>query len=779
LGGVSITTAQVNNGSTDNCAIASMSLSKSNFTCTDKGLNNVNFTVTDASNNSRTVNVVVNVIDTIKPVLITQNRTIYLNATGTATLTAAQVNNGSTDNCTISSISISKTNYTAADLGINNITFTATDNSSNSQSTNVIITVLDTTRPNVIVQNRTIYLNASGQASVTANQVNNGSSDNVGITNLVLSKTDFTCSDLGLNQITLTASDFSNNSSTKNVVITVLDSIKPIANAQNLTVYLNAIGSAQISASQANNGSTDNCAVNGLSISKTEFTCANRGNNTVNLTVSDASNNSSTVSFTVNVLDTIRPNVVVNNNLNLYLDASGNVSLSTSQVNNSSTDNCAITNLSLSKTSFNGTNLGLNIVTFTATDASNNITTASINVNIIDTVRPILSAQNRTIYLGSNGVAFISAPEIDNGSSDNVGVTSLSISKTLFNCNETGTNFVEFTVGDISGNKTSTIVTVTVLDTILPVVTSFPTDIVLGHCGSDYQFITPSASDNCSDVRIKQTTGVVNGLKYPVGITTNTFTFTDRSGNVVTRSFTVRILPAYLPDTFPNIAVCSSAPIFTLTKGNANVTMTGSGVTLDGLSFDPSLSGPGNHPITLTFIDSMGCPTKANFFVTVYRSPDKPMVERMNADVLQVVQTFDFYQWIRNGVDIPGANQRAYTMTKTGIYSVRVGIKQGCTTESDLLGVGVSLGVNGQVKQALEFNVFPNPTVTTFTIDVINENGKDTEIEIYDGVGRLVYSEKLNGFTTSINSETWAGGTYYVKVKSDKKLGVKPLFIKK
>lgn len=780
IGQATLTPAQANNGSSDNCGVSNLNLSKTLFTCTDRGNNTIQLQVTDASNNSSSGSLQVTVLDTIRPnVVVNNNLTLYLNNAGIATLTNAMVGNGSTDNCGITSQTLSKTSFNGTNLGLNLVNYTIADASGNTNSVILNITVVDTIRPVVSVQNRTIYLDGSGTATLTPAMVNNGSSDNVGITLQQLSKTSFNCNNLGANQVLYTLEDASANQMSALVTITVLDTIKPTASARNLTVYLNAAGTASITPAQANNGSSDNCSTASLALSKSEFGCADLGPNAVVLTVNDGSNNASTASFTVTVLDTIRPSLLVNPMVMLYLDSNGLASLSTEQVNLSSFDNCSALSFSLSKTSFNGLNLGMNQVIFTATDGSNNVRAANISVNVIDTVRPRIRAMNLTLHLGNGGFVFLSPAEVDNGSTDNVGVSFSALSKTIFNCNETGTNLVEYFIQDISGNRSSTWVTVTVLDTIMPVVTSFPESVILGHCNTDFQFSIPTATDNCSQVTIKQTTGIGNGKKYPVGVTTNTFTFTDRSGNLVTRSFTVTILPPYLPDTFPNITVCSSNPPFDLTRGNANVVFSGSGVSLDGKQFDPGLSGPGNHAVVCTFTDSMGCETKANFFVTVHRSPDKPMIERMNSDVLQVTQSFDFYQWRRNYEDIPGANQRAYTMTRTGIYSVRVGTVQGCTTESDPVGVGVALGI-GSMEDGLSFNLFPNPTQERFRVDVNNLRGNEGfAVQVFDGVGRLVYSAQESAFSHSVETGDWSPGTYFVHIKSGNEKAIKPVIIAK
>jgi hypothetical protein len=785
IGQVSITPAQINNGSTDNCSIATYALSKSAFNCTDRGINTniITLLVTDGSGNTSTATANISVLDTIRPnIVVNNNLNIYLNASGVASLTTAQVNNGSNDNCGITSLALSKTSFNSTNLGLNIVSFTATDASGNNQSVNVNVNVLDSMMPVAIAQNKTIYLDASGSASVTAAQVNNGSTDNVGVTSLTLSKTTFGCSNTGNNAVVLTVRDISNNIATANAIITVLDTIRPTVVAQNLTVYLNGIGLANITPAQANNGTIDNCSIANLSISKSSFNCTDRGinSNTITLTATDASGNISNTSFTVSVLDTFKPNVVVNNNLNVYLNASGTATITTAQVNNGSTDNCGITTLALSKTSFNGTNLGLNVVSFTATDASGNSETINLNVIVNDTIAPIIIARNKTLYLDASGSVVLTANDVDNGSTDNVGITTKTVNKTLFNCNDAGLNLVEFIVGDVSGNKSSVIVTVTVLDTILPIVSNVPTNIALGYCKADYIPNMPTATDNCGGVTIKQIAGVTLGNKYPIGVTTtNTFTFEDKSGNKVTRSYTVTIYPKYVPDTFSNRTVCSSVPSFNLTPANAKgiYTFKGSGVTLDGKMFDPSLSGSGNYNVTYVFIDSMSCVTEGNFFVTVNRAPDKPVIERKTSTVLQVQQQFPFYQWLRYGQPIAGATSQSYNTTRSGLYSVQVSSKEGCSTESDAYAIG-SVGVNNSNTQ-IGFKLYPNPSNGMINIELDDQNVTETSVKVFDALGKLVYETEFNTFITQLDLSNIADGTYFVRLTQAGKTTVKPIVITK
>ena len=81
-------------------------------------------------------------------------------------------------------------------IGNTIVTWTATDNAGNAASCNQTVTVRDNQAPTVICQPITVNLDNSGMTTITASQVNNGSTDNVGIASMTLSKSTFTCADL-------------------------------------------------------------------------------------------------------------------------------------------------------------------------------------------------------------------------------------------------------------------------------------------------------------------------------------------------------------------------------------------------------------------------------------------------------------------------------------------------------------------------------------------------------------------------------------------------------
>src|SRR5437763_1803753 len=193
-----------------------------------------------------------------------------------------------------SSLSLSLTNFDSSNIGTNHVTLTVTDNNTNSATCTATVTVVDLIAPVAVCQDLRVELNANGQGTIDPAQINNGSTDACGIASLSLSQTNFDCSNIGTNLVTLTVTDNNGNSQSAPATVTVVDTVPPVAVCQDLTVELNANGQATITPAQINNGSTDACGIASLSLDKTSFVVSNVGTNTVTLTVTDNNGNSST-----------------------------------------------------------------------------------------------------------------------------------------------------------------------------------------------------------------------------------------------------------------------------------------------------------------------------------------------------------------------------------------------------------------------------------------------------------------------------------------------------
>ncbi|UOQ98707.1 DUF5010 C-terminal domain-containing protein [Hymenobacter sp. 5317J-9] len=100
--------------------------------------------------------------------------------------------------------------------------------------------------------------------------------------------------------------------------VVVSDVSAPVVLTQNISVTL-VNGSATATAAAVDNGSSDACGIQSLTLDKTSFDCSNIGDNTVTLTVTDVNGNTATGTATVTVIGaTPAPAIAVRRTDNTY-----------------------------------------------------------------------------------------------------------------------------------------------------------------------------------------------------------------------------------------------------------------------------------------------------------------------------------------------------------------------------------------------------------------------------------------------------------------------------
>lgn len=126
----------------------------------------------------------------------------------------------------------------------------------------------DTTPPTAACNNLSISLDATGNATVTAQDIGSASSDNCGIQSLLINNLNamtFDCSNIGTSPAILTVTDSSGNSGTCLSTITVMDTATPIIVCSDTTISTS--DSTVTISSQGLSIATDNCAIASLTFS--------------------------------------------------------------------------------------------------------------------------------------------------------------------------------------------------------------------------------------------------------------------------------------------------------------------------------------------------------------------------------------------------------------------------------------------------------------------------------------------------------------------------------
>lgn len=774
-GNASIVAADVDAGSTDNCAIDNISATPTSFTCAEVGPNLVQLTVTDVNGNVSTCNANVDVQDTISPTAVCQDVTVQLDANGTASVAAADIDNGSSDNCGSVSISISPNSFDCTVSSPGMVELTVTDDEGNSSTCTATVNLIENTPPTAVCQNVTVQLDASGNASIVAADVDGGSSDNCGVANLSVDPSTFDCSNVGDNTVTLTATDANGNSSICTATVTVEDDVDPTAVCQDITVQLDATGNVSIAAADVDGGSTDNCSVTSLSVTPNSFTCSNLGTSTVILTVEDADGNTSTCTADVTVEDNVPPTAVCQD-ITVQLGANGNASIVPNQIDNGSSDVCGIASLALDITSFDCSNLGLNTVELTVEDNSGNVSTCNAQVTIEDDVDPNAVCQNLTIYLDENGTVSANPADVDNGSTDNCSVVAFSLSQTDFACADLGQAVITLTVEDQSGNTDDCVSVFTVVDTISPVIVGCPADITVvpdsSDCTPSVTWTEPTATDNCTATI---SSNFASGDNFPVGTTTVIYDAEDQSGNTASCSFDVTVQPT-------PVVVSVTSPVGTC---GYNITCNGAA---DGTA-TANVSG-GCAPYTFAWSSGQSTQTATGLDAgehvvivvdangtlvsdTIELTQPEPLVTdsltsptyigganiscagmadgSININVLGGSDCQNYsYAWV--GPDGFTSNSEDLSGLEAGTYSVTVTDVNGCTLVN---------GIEITEPAPIDLQAFPN-TYNGFNVTCFGEDNGAINLEVSGGTAGYVYDWSNDDVEQDIDSLT--AGIYNVLV---------------
>ena len=529
---------------------------------------------------------------------------------------------------------ISKGAFVCADVNASKvtplaITYNVFDEANNVSTGTIYVRVVETVKPTITTKPATLTLSATGSATLVESDVVLAKNDNCGAPTVTLSKTAFTCSNLGLNTVYVKVTDASGNKDSATAIVTVVDATAPSVTLQNATIYLDATGNATVVSGDIVDAIDDACdEAPVVVITPNTFTCADLGANTVTVTVTDASNNQFSGTATVTVLDNLAP-VVTTQNINVYLDASGNASIVVADVVVSGTDNCDVPTYSVAQTSFTCSDLGAFSVDLTASDASGNDYNTEFTVTVIDSLEPSLTVQNVTLYLDANGDATLTEADAVVSKGDNCSTPVITFSQSAFDCSDAGTVNVDVTATDAKGNSTVESIVVTIEDNIDPVINllagpfefSLATD---GTVSIDELDLTSSITDICT---IASVTVSPNSFDCTdIGSNYVTITATDDNGNVTTETvfvyivddiapvLTVTPFTAYISNDLSNGAV-NYATIQVSDVASATDNCGTPTITLSQDTFD--CTEKGTNTITVTATDDEGNVSTETVVVTV------------------------------------------------------------------------------------------------------------------------------------------------------------------
>ena len=332
------------------------------------------------------------------------------------------------------------------------------------------------------------------------------------------------------------------------------------------------------------------------------------------------------ISFTITITP---PPVASCKNATIYLNGSGIATLLPSDVNNGSTGGT----VTLSKTTFNCSNVGPNIVTLTVTDACGKTATCTSIVTVVDNLPPVINGTIAPIVKVECDQTIPAAPTVtatDNCSATLTFTETSNQSPWLQLCEHYTYQITRLWVAkDPSGNTTTKQQIVQVGDSKAPIMTMIPVNNLYANCDESEAHGCPIPIDNCD-----QTPSLLFEFHYEpyLGLDgcTNSYTVFrkwtagDKCGNTTVVTQTVYVVDHENPElTCPaNIEITSSKPIAVTWKApKAHDNCDGDLVAKqiagpkNGSTFDPGTT----TKITYVTEDNCGNTDTCSFTVTIVK----------------------------------------------------------------------------------------------------------------------------------------------------------------
>jgi len=503
----------------------------------------------------------VDIVDTEGPVCMTRDTTIVVPSNGSATVLPADLDNGSFDMCgTISSMTSSQTIFDCSDLGTNTVTLTVTDDLGNTSTCTTIVTVeLDIiSQPGFYFDTLTCAevicppgTSCPGNTDAPIPCLDGTFSDMEGAivcTSCALNNGCLTCDQVNGDCLSCPPGfEVDPNDPTSCLAVCPIDTVI-ISNVScvdpgtpcdpnddffrfRIEIQSSAPGTALVLL-----GSSGSISVPyNATLPTFSFQNLLVGNGDVTLTIIDNSDPTCTTTAIVAdpgscSVDNESP-VCITNDIAVTLDENGNASITATDIDDGSTDNCTdLSSLafSLSQTDFTCADLGTNTVTLTVTDMAGNSTTCQADVTV------------------SSSTPVITCPaDVSVGSlSEDTGVAT-STSGTVTFSDVSTSDMVTRTWIATGICSADTCVQIITIVTNTPPTINCPADLVLTYGGLN-------AQDAAIQAWLDSATGTDNGVSVTVnndydailfsdcqGFGTQTVTFSTAAGETCTAMVTV------------------------------------------------------------------------------------------------------------------------------------------------------------------------------------------------------------------------------------------------
>ena len=393
-------------GFSDNCAGATLGVSKASGSLFNIGTTQVIYTATDAAGNTATCSFNVNVVDNIPPVITGCPTNITASANASCQATVSWTAPGFSDNCAGATLGVSKASGSLFNIGTTQVIYTATDAAGNTATCTFMVNVVDNIPPVITGCPTNITASADASCQATVSWTAPGFSDNCAGAMLGVSKAPGSLFNIGITTVVYTATDAAGNAATCSFTVTVNDVTPPfILEHADIVETAGPSCTAKVNFSPPTSEDCGPVVVTSSHQPGHEFPV---GITEVLYTATDIVGNQSTNKFNVIVEDQSVP-VFQNCVTDIIVNANSTCSAVVNWALPSVTDNCGGVTISSSHNPGETFPLGITPVSYTAIDNKGNVSTCVFNVIVKNETAPTISNCPRDISLTGNEAGIAAA----------------------------------------------------------------------------------------------------------------------------------------------------------------------------------------------------------------------------------------------------------------------------------------------------------------------------------------------------------------------------------
>lgn len=617
------------------------------------GTYTINYTVTDESNNQASHVLTLEIADNSAPTANCASQVVSLASNGQGDITAVSFDDGSVDaacpmNVLTYEVAIDADNsgtlngmetwetilsFDCMDLAGSpfDILFRVQDMAGNYSMVDVCtLTIEDNEAPDAQCRNITLPITSGCSADLSPSDIDAGSNDNCGPITLTIAEDmngngmpdeAFSAGPISLDScksytVFLKVTDDEGNESICSSQVFVEDQVDPVADGDPFTLDIPNSGSITLNASDIDDGSSDNCnlpvdLIYEIAIDNDQdgnideayaaahtLDCSDVGTADVYLRVTDKCGNSDIDGpSTLTIRDLVLPTAVCAAPFPISIDNLGQVTVTASDIDNGSSDNCSIDTYEIVKdanndgmpdgawgmsVSYGCADIGSADVLLRVRDVNGNLSdSCATTITIMDGEAPVPVCDfNNTIPLTSGGTVPIYAFNVEDGSFDNCTPQTMLLFRIakdenndgqpdtpwsmitpgvgpnpfpvdygdpiIYDCDDIGINNIILQVEDAGGNTSICTRSIIIQENLPPVLTT-PMDVDI-DCSASFSTADTgmaTATDNC-DTDVDVTSADVDRMG-PFGCDTirvieRTWTATDDAGNSVSQTQTIYLL---------------------------------------------------------------------------------------------------------------------------------------------------------------------------------------------------------------------------------------------